>query len=351
MFIKSLSNIFSRPIFYRRVLLPLSGIVILGILFSVTAFWIFLSIPAEKEGIDSFFLVNEGASLSQIAGDLEERGFIKSSKVFILWARFKGVSRKIKAGEYCINPGMPPSKILGILNRGAIATYQVTIPEGFSRIQIGELLEIKELVDKETFISLTGNEEIANRYGLSGPDLEGYLYPDTYRFAKSHSAISVVDTMIRRFFEVIEPLKENIEASNMNMEEIVTLASIIEKETARPEERPVIASVFLNRLNKGMRLESDPTVIYGIKDFDGNIRKRHLSEKTPFNTYVIRGLPPGPIANPGIDSIRAVLSPAETDYFFFVSKNDGTHYFSETFSEHLRAVQTYQRSRGRAKNN
>jgi UPF0755 protein len=131
----------------------------------------------------------------------------------------------------------------------------------------------------------------------------------------------------------------------MSMEEVVTLASIVEKETGLAKERPVIASVFLNRLKKGMRLESDPTVIYGIKDFRGNLKRKDLSEPTPYNTYVIRGLPPGPIANPGREAIEAVLYPAETDYLFFVSKNDGSHYFSKTLSEHNRAVRTYQKSR------
>ena len=132
------------------------------------------------------------------------------------------------------------------------------------------------------------------------------------------------------------------------MEEVVILASIVERETGRPDERPVIASAFLNRLKRGMRLESDPTVIYGIEDFDGNLRRDDLARETPYNTYVIRGLTPGPIANPGLDSIKAVLYPAQTDYLYFVSKNDGSHYFSKTLSEHNRAVETYQKRKGRS---
>ena len=342
---KPFKNILLRPFFSKRFLLFSIGIFLLTIVFLIIGFWVYNSIPAKKGGLDQIFLVKEGTALSEVAGDLEEKGIIKSRVLFISWTRLKGLSRKIKAGEYCLNSGMPPSKILYTLSKGAIATYPITIPEGFSRIQIGELLEENDLVDKDTFLSLTENEDIASRYGISGPDLEGYLYPDTYRFARGQSAISVIDTMIRRFFKVIEPLKASFEAADMGMEEVVTLASIIEKETACAEERPIIASVFLNRLNKGMRLESDPTVIYGIKDFNGNLKKRHLSENTPFNTYVIRGLPPGPIANPGIDAIQAVLSPSKTDYFFFVSKNDGTHYFSDTLQEHNRAVQIYQKNR------
>jgi UPF0755 protein len=159
--------------------------------------------------------------------------------------------------------------------------------------------------------------------------------------------MSIVEVMVKHFWEVIGPLREKIEQSGMTIEEVITLASIVEKETGRAEERPIIASVFLNRLKKKMRLETDPTVIYGIKDFSGNLKKKHLTQRTPYNTYVIRGLPPGPIANPGKEAIEAVLFPATTDYLYFVSKNDGSHYFSKTLVEHNKAVQKYQKKRRR----
>jgi UPF0755 protein len=149
--------------------------------------------------------------------------------------------------------------------------------------------------------------------------------------------------MVNRFMGVIEPFREKMDEMGMTMEEVVTLASIVEKETGRARERPRIASVFLNRLKKGMRLESDPTVIYGLTEFDGNLTRAHLKKKTPYNTYRIKGLPPGPISNPGEDSIRAVLYPEETDYLYFVSKNDGSHYFSRSLEEHNRAVYLYQK--------
>ncbi len=343
----SFKNTLLKSFFSKRFFVFSTTIFLVTIVFIIIAFEVYNSIPAEPVGIDQVFLVRSGTTLSEVAGDLQEKGIIRSSLLFTILARVKGLSRQIKAGEYCLNSSMPPSNILSALSKGAIITYPVTIPEGFSRRQIGELLEENDLLDKETFLLLTENEDIAGRYGIKGHGLEGYLYPDTYRFARSQSAISIIDTMVNRFFEVIEPFKESIEASNMNLDEIVTLASIIEKETACPEERPIIASVFLNRLNRGMRLESDPTVIYGIKDFNGNIKKKHLSENTPYNTYVIRGLPPGPIASPGFDAIKAVLLPSNTDYFYFVSKNDGTHYFSESLKEHNRAVQIYQKNRKR----
>jgi UPF0755 protein len=154
---------------------------------------------------------------------------------------------------------------------------------------------------------------------------------------------AVLDTMVKRFKQVVSPLVDKSQGTGMKFEEVVILASIVEKETGKPEERPLIASVFLNRLRLGMRLESDPTVIYGIENFDGDLKKKDLTEKTPYNTYVIHGLTPGPIANPGLESIKAVREPARTDYLYFVSKNDGSHYFSKSLSEHNRAVEIYQK--------
>jgi UPF0755 protein len=258
-----------------------------------------------------------------------------------------GHSTNIKAGEYVLNSGMPPLKVLDILSKGAVLLHAVTIPEGFTRKQIGELLEKKGLINKQKFLSLTGSPEIAKRYGISGTGLEGYLYPDTYQFARGLPTMSVIDTMVNRFREVVAPFRKRAEQLDMAMEEVVILASIVEKETGRAKERPLIASVFLNRLEKNMRLESDPTVIYGLIEFDGDLTREHLNQNTPYNTYVIRGLPPGPISNPGREAIKAVLYPANSDYLYFVSKNDGSHYFSETLSEHNKAVGIYQK-KGRA---
>jgi UPF0755 protein len=283
--------------------------------------------------------------LNEVAGELEEKKIITNKNLFLLWARLMGYSRNIKAGEYRLNSGISPLKILDILSKGIIITHAVTIPEGFNRKKIGELLGKRGLVDEEEFLSLSGDPDVARRYGISGPSLEGYLYPDTYQFGLGMPAMSIIDVMVKRFWEMVGPLQEETKQLGLNVEEVVTLASIVEKETGRPEERPIIASVFVNRLKNRMRLESDPTVIYGLEDFNGNLIKKHLSRPTPYNTYVIRGLPPGPIANPGQKAIEAVLYPAKTDYLYFVSKNDGSHYFSKTLSEHNQAVAIYQKKR------
>ncbi len=318
--------------------------IIVGILFSAS-FWFYLLDPTQKGKQDQIFFVPEGSTLSKVAEDLESKTLIKSKDPFLFWAKLMGYARKIKAGEYRLNPDMSPLRILDVMSRGSIVTHPVTIPEGYNRMQIGALLEEKGLADKAEFVSLTGSPDIARVYGFSGPDLEGYLYPDTYQFSRGLSARTIVDVMVRHFVTVAGPFRDQIKASGMTLEQVVILASIVEKETGRAEERPVIASVFLNRLKKRIRLETDPTVIYGIKNFDGNLKKKDLSRYSPYNTYVIRGLPPGAIANPGKEAIRAVLYPADTSYLYFVSKNDGTHYFSKTLSEHNRAVRKYQKNR------
>ena len=337
----------------KKIIVYISGLCILAgvLLLGISTYY--LMTPAQEGKPDQIFFVKEGSTLRQVANELENKELIRSRDLFLVWARFLGHARHIKAGEYRLNPGMSPLVILKTLSSGAIVTHPVTIPEGYSRMQIAELLAAKGLVAKDEFLAITGDPDVAKHYGIAGPDLEGYLYPDTYQFSRGLSAASIVDVMVRHFRGVTASFRENVKTSGMTLEQIVILASIVEKETGRAEERPMIASVFLNRLKKGNRLESDPTVIYGIKDFDGNLKKKDLIRHSPYNTYVIRGLPPGAIANPGKEAIKAVLFPAETSYMFFVSKNDGSHHFSETLAEHNRAVRIYQknrRSRQRAKN-
>jgi UPF0755 protein len=310
-------------------------------------FGLFLVSPANKEGVNQVFVVKEGSSLKEVAGELEKGGLITNKTLFVLWARVKGYGKGVRAGEYSLSPAMAPIQLLEILRKGLVILHAVTIPEGFTRHQIADLLEAKGLADKKHFLELTQDEALLRQYGISGPSLEGYLFPDTYHFSRGTPTLAIIDTMVRRFRQEVTPLMEQARGTGMKFEDVVILASIVEKETGRPEERPLIASVFLNRLRLGMRLESDPTVIYGMENFKGNLKKGDLMERTPYNTYVIHGLPPGPIANPGLDSIKAVIDPARSDYLYFVSKNDGSHHFSKTLAEHNRAVEVYQKRRGK----
>ncbi len=329
----------------KRSIFFVLGTGFLVAVFLCIGFGYYLVSPAGRDRADRIFKVRPGATLKEVVSGLRRRGLISSEGPLLLWARVMGYGRHIKSGEYRLNPSMPPVRILAILNKGAILTHLVTIPEGYTRRQIAALLEKKGLADRREFLALTGDPKIAKRFGLPGPDLEGYLYPDTYAFAKGLSTLSIIGTMVRRFREVTAPFRARAAERGLSMKQVVILASMVEKETGRAGERPMIADVFLNRLKKGMRLESDPTVIYGITDFDGNLRKRDLKKRSPYNTYVIRGLPRGPIANPGEAAIRAVLYPAGTDYLYFVSRNDGTHCFSTTLKAHLQAVETFQKRR------
>jgi len=323
------------------------GLFFLVVVFLSFGFGLFLVNPAHKEGAEQVFIVKDGSSLKEVAGDLEKRGLITNKTLFVLWTRVKGFGKEIRAGEYSLSPTMPPVQLLESLRKGLVILHPVTIPEGFTRDQISDVLAAKGLADGKRFLALTEDKALLKEYGVSGLSLEGYLFPDTYHFSRGTPTLAIIDTMVKRFRQVVAPLVEKTQGAGMKFEEVVTLASIVEKETGRPEERPLIASVFLNRLRLGMRLESDPTVIYGIENFGGDLKKKDLAQKTPYNTYVIYGLTPGPIANPGLESIKAVVDPAKTDYLYFVSRNDGSHHFSKTLAEHNRAVEIYQKKKGK----
>ena len=329
----------------RRKILILSGAVFLVFVFVALGVGLFWISPARKGVEPQLVVIAEGESPAQVAEDLHKRGIISSRRLFLLWVKALGLGGGIKAGEYSLGPEMTPAAIMEKLTKGLIFKHPVTIPEGFTRLQIANLLSEHCFVNKEKFLALTQDPEVMKRYGIEGLNLEGYLFPDTYLFGRGVSAQTIVDVMVKRFLQLTAPLRKLAEEKGLKMEEVVILGSIIEKETGLPQERPLIASVFLNRLKKGMRLESDPTVIYGLEDFNGNLRKKDLAQETPYNTYVIQGLTPGPISNPGLESMRAVLQPAETDYLYFVSRNDGSHQFSKTLSEHNRAVGVYQKKK------
>lgn len=329
----------------KRVIFTIAGLIFLAAVSLIIGSGIFFIRPHMEAGKEQIIIVKGGMSLKQVAGELERKEIISNRTIFRLCAKILGYGRNIKAGEYRLSSRMSPVTILEKLTKGEMITYPVTIPEGFTKEKIADLLDKKKLVNRREFLSLTDNSDLLKPYNISSPSLEGYLYPDTYQFVRGTPASVAVETMVKRFLQVTEEVRK--EAEKMGMEKVIILASIVEKETANPAERPIIASVFLNRLKRRMRLDSDPTVIYGIKDFNGNLTRKDLARATPYNTYIIRGLPPGPIANPGFKSIEAVLHPARTDYLYFVSKNNGSHYFSRTLSEHNRAVRIYQKRKRR----
>jgi len=332
----------------RGLIFTLALLIIILFSFIALYFGYFMISPAGIDKEETIFMVKKGSGLRAVANDLQKKRLIKSKDLFILCAILKGGTKDIKAGEYSLNQSMSPVTIFNILSTGAIKTYTVTIPEGLTAQQIADLLATKNLINVREFISLVMDKTLTATYNIDGTSLEGYLFPDTYVISRDTDAQELINLMVTRFQKIFTALLNNREStpgSLLSAKDIVTLASIIEKEGGRAEEKPIIASVFLNRLKKRMRLESDPTVIYGLKNFNGNLKKKDLRTPGPYNTYVNYGLPPGPIANPGRESLMAAIKPAKTNYLYFVAKNDGSHHFSTSLSEHNKAVYRYQKRR------
>jgi UPF0755 protein len=299
--------------------------------------------PAERQSKRVIFSVNSRENFSRMSGRLHDQGIIRHPLKFSWYARLKGYDKSVKAGEYRLSASMSPDQILEKMVHGKVALYKITIPEGFNLYQIATLLSRNKLMMKETFIQKAMDVSFVKKKGIQAQTFEGYLFPETYHFPKDVSPEAIIDAMVRRFREIFLPeWRQRAQKLSMTVHQVLTLASIIEKETGAAFERPLISSVFHNRLKKGIRLASDPTVIYGIRDFNGNLTRRDLEKRTPYNTYRIKGLPPGPIANPGSASIHAALYPAKTDYLYFVSKKDRTHQFSTNLKDHNRAVRKYQ---------
>ena len=290
--------------------------------------------------------IKPGQSFSETVSQLEKADLVSRPRRFRWIALVTGSDRRIQAGEYRLSSAMTPKEMLDTMVLGKSLLRRVVIPEGSTVFKISEIIDESGLVAQDAFLEAASDRELMKALGIEAEGFEGYLFPETYDFPKGVAAQDVIRTMVDHFFSVLTPAWiERAHAGGLSVHDVVTLASIVEKETAKPEERPLIARVFLNRLKRGMRLESDPTVIYGMDDFDGNLTRKDLETPTPYNTYQIRGLPPGPIANPGEASIEAVLYPSEATYLYFVSKNDGSHHFSRTFEEHNRMVRRYQRRR------
>jgi UPF0755 protein len=298
----------------------------------------------KYDGPSVVFTVSPGEGFSKINGRLAKMGLISSPKVFHRYCQLKDYLGKFRTGSFEITNGSNLTDVADILIYGKAITITVTIPEGKNIYDIGKILEERKVTSYQEFISLAKDPQFVKSLDLTGDSVEGYLFPDTYSFPPQTPAALIITTMVRQFKKHFQNM--DFSNSKLSPHEVVILASIVEKETGAPEERPLIAGVFLNRLKKRMRLQSDPTTIYGsYEKFEGNLSKKDLQIENPYNTYKIPGLPIGPICNPGIKSIEAVLNPEVHGNFYFVSKNDGTHIFSPTYTEHSRAVKEWQQNR------
>lgn len=290
--------------------------------------------------------VEQGDSFAAVVHKLRERNVISNELLFSLWARITGAEKKIHRGLYRFDLPLPPREVLNRMVTGKGVFQRVTIPEGLTVKEISDLLASLHVVNREKFLLETTDPEFLGQLGVDEKSVEGYLFPSTYQFIPATPESEIITAMVQQFRRAAEPIFGRQQRTvELTVREIVTLASIIEKETGIEAERPLISAVFHNRLKLKMPLQSDPTVIYGLKNFDGNLTRKDLKDASPYNTYLIPGLPPGPICNPGLSSIKAALEPAKVSFLYFVSRNDGTHLFSETLDEHIRAVKIYQSPR------
>ncbi|MFQ5457534.1 MAG: endolytic transglycosylase MltG, partial [Myxococcota bacterium] len=286
--------------------------------------------PGPLSGPPRTIEIAHGAGLRAIARHLERERIIAAPWLFTALAFGRGAEGDLKAGEYEFSAGVTPLQVIRTLEAGRPKAHFVTLKEGWTVAEMAEVIGGLGIVSKERLLALARDPAFAQIQGVPQGTLEGYCFPDTYALSRPMTEEAILKLLVSHFRKVFEEERRAAgpeAAAGLSDHDIVTLASIVEKETGVPEERPLIAAVFLNRIRKGMLLQSDPTVIYGIPDFDGNLTRRHLETRTPYNTYTESGLPPGPIANPGKAALHAVLNPADVDYLYFVSRNDGSHHF------------------------
>jgi UPF0755 protein len=297
----------------------------------------------------TFVHVERGAGSSAIARSLVSRGVLRRELPFSLYARITGGSRRMQAGEYRFQQPASPKEILNRIIKGDVYYVSITIPEGLTARETVAHIAKSGIGDQSGMLSALSRTDWVQDLSPDSRDLEGFLFPETYRFSRKVRSEDVVRTLVEQFRANFQQLRaRHAPPEGWSVREIVTLASLVEKEAGNRDERPMVASVLLNRLEQRMPLACDPTIIYALKlagRYDGNIRKSDLLLDSPYNTYTRQGLPPGPIANPGADSLRAALDPAKTDYLFFVSRNDGTHHFSRDYKAHSLAVNRYQKRR------
>ena len=293
----------------------------------------------DFQGQTKYVLVKKGDNLFNIAAKLDSTGAIPSKGRFIFFVRLTGNTTHLRVGRYAVKPRSSLAYIIGIMKRGEQSPFNVTIPEGRTMAQIANILEATLDMDVTQFRDAVTNRAFLDSSQIDGDDLEGYLAPSTYNFYYDESPQKIVATMTEHFFESLpDSFEEKANQLGLTFNEAVTLASLVEKEAMLDSERSIIAAVFLNRLRKGWKLECDPTVIYGMGGLNRPLSHDDLANDSPYNTYIIYGLPPGPIANPGAKSLEAAVNPAQVGFFFFVARGDGSHIFSYTLQDHNNAI-------------
>lgn len=326
---------------FKKIIFTLAALFLMGVL----TFYVILQPHHALQNKFFSFTISPNESFRSVSIQLAKENLIRSPKIFYYLGRLIGFSGKIKAGEYELNTQMSAWEILKIITGSHVKLYRLTLPEGFNLFQIANLLHTIGLVDRLQFIETCFNPQILEELLIPSFSAEGYLYPETYLIPRGISPRTLLHMFVEMFWSRIpEEFLEKARRSSFSFHELVILASLIEKETSIAAERSLMSSVFYNRLKKHMKLQSDPTSIYDLMPYGGGlVRREHLLRKTPFNTYWIQGLPLTPIANPSLESIQAALFPEQTEYLYFVSRKDSTHYFSHTYEEHRTAIQKYLR--------
>jgi UPF0755 protein len=325
-----------KTLLFFFVLLPLLALTAAG-------GFIYYQLNQSHVSAETNFTIHTGETFGKINQRLHDQNLIRDKRFFHHYSQYKGVLNKFRAGSFTIPEGANMKQVLEALIYGQPNLISVTIPEGKNMYEIAKLFAAAGITNEEDFLTAVQQPDLISILKIQASSLEGYLFPETYRFAANTPAPMVARAMIDLFNKKTQDL--DFTHPFLNKHQVVILASVIEKETGAKFERPTISGVFTNRLKKRMRLQSDPTTIYGMwARYSGNIRKADLLEETPYNTYKIPALPIGPIANPSLEAIKAALNPEEHNFYYFVSKNDGTHIFSRTYQEHNQAVDQFQRN-------
>lgn len=309
---------------------------------------IFASIPVGTGDLLTRFIVKKGTNLSTIAAQLKEEGLINSKYLFLVSSLLFHRGRVV-AGEYELSNDLSIRDIARKMANGERKVYTLRIVEGYNLYTIGTVIERAGIMEARAFIELTRNQDFLKRLDIPSDSLEGYLAPDSYFFSKETNVDEFLEKIVQRTFKFFEKedIKRRMNELHMSMFEVLSLASIVEKEARLEEEKGLISAVFHNRLRKGMSLDADPTVIYGLGSFGRDLKKADLATVTPYNTYRLKGLPKGPICSPSRSSITAALHPEQSEALYFVSRNDGSHIFSKTMEEHNRYVTRYQKHKNR----
>jgi UPF0755 protein len=334
----------------RKLVTIIALVILLGAGVAAVAVWLgWNDIHEPYKGYDApeqFVTIRQGASSGEIGRALGDARLVSDPRLFRVALWWTGQGRNLKAGEYRFDRAMTPLQVIDVLVSGEVYSERITFREGLTIEEMSKLYEMRGFGRARDFVEASKNAGRIREIDPEAPDLEGYLFPETYSVPRHVPASRLVELMVDRFLSVYgEPMRTRAAAEGLTTRQVVTLASLVEKETGKADERPVVAAVYRNRMNIGMPMQADPTIVYALEKahrYDGNIRREDMAMDSPYNTYKNPGLPPGPIASPGKASLEAALMPADVAYLYFVSRNDGSHEFAKTFAEHAANVRKFQ---------